>query len=85
LVIPKDADQNNLVEVILNEFSGKTSAKDKAILKTSVKNLQKDGADAILLACTEFPIILKQQDLNIPLIDCNEVYAQKTAQLSNDL
>ncbi|EKE14641.1 MAG: aspartate racemase [uncultured bacterium] len=85
LITPKDADQNNLIEVILNEFSGKTSAKDKEILKTVAKNLQKDGADAILLACTEFPMILKQQDLNIPLIDCNEVYAQKSAQLSNNL
>lgn len=85
LLIPKDADQNNMVEVILNEFSGKTSDKDKEKLKIAVRNLQKDGANAILLACTEFPMILKQKDVNIPLIDCNEIYAQKTAQLSSNL
>jgi len=85
LVVPKDTDQNNLIEVILNEFNGKTSIKDKEKLKTVVNNLQKDGVDAILLACTEFPMILKQRDVDLPLIDCNEIYAQKTGQLSSDL
>ena len=33
-----------------------------------------------MLACTELPMILKQRDVNIPLIDCNEIYAKKAAQ-----
>lgn len=84
LVIPNDTDQNDLIEVILNEFSGKTSSKDKEKLINVVKNLQKEKVDAVMLACTELPMILKQQDVNIPLIDCNEIYAQNIAQLSSN-
>lgn len=83
LVIPNEVDQNSVAEVILNEIGGRVTTKDTEKLKKVVRNLQKGGAAAIMLACTELPLVLKQRDVNIPLIDCNELYAQKTAQYSS--
>lgn len=82
LVAPNEADQNCVAEVILNEIGGSATTKDTEKLKKVVGNLQKNGADAIILACTELPLIIKQAEVGIPLIDCNALYTQEAAKLA---
>ncbi len=81
-IVPNQTDQRMIAEVILNEMGGISTDIDKTNMKRIVTHLQKAGANAILLACTELPLILKQSDCSIPIIDCNEIYARHTAQLS---
>ncbi len=85
LIAPLEENQNSVEEIILNIIGGNITTKDTEMLKKVIGNLQKDGADAIILACTELPVVLKQQDLNIPLIDVNELYIQKTVKLSSKI
>lgn len=82
-LIPEQSDQKNVEEVIISELGGRTTIKETKKLKNIVEKLQKVGAEAILLACTELPLVIKQQDVNIPLIDCNELYAVEAAKLSS--
>ena len=84
LVAPNKADQNSMAEVILNIIGGRVTAKDIEKLKKVVGNLKKSGADAIMLACTELPPVLKQADIDLPLIDCNELYAKAAAKRSSN-
>jgi len=84
LIRPDQTDQDIIEEVILDEYSGKTNAENTEKIKKVAKKLYKNGAEAVMLACTELPLILKQKDIDIPLIDCNEIYAQKAAQLSSE-
>jgi aspartate racemase len=83
LIKPNSEDQKVVEQVILSENAGKVSDSDKARLITVMEALQKDGAEAILLACTELPLFIKQADTSIPLIDSNELYAIETARLSS--
>ncbi len=85
LIKPDQTDQNIVESVILDEYSGKTSVKNTEKVKTVTEKLYKNGVDAVLLACTELPLILKQKDVNFPLIDCNEIYALKAAELSSNI
>lgn len=39
------------------------------LLITASQNLVDKGAEAIIAGCTEIPLVLKQSDLNLPLID----------------
>ncbi len=84
LVTPNEIDQNSVEEVILNEIGGTSGIKDTEKLKKVIDNVQKAGAEAILLACTELPLVIKQQDVSMPLIDCNELYIQKAAKFSSN-
>lgn len=83
LIKPNQTDQYIVEGVILDEYSGKTNPENTEKIKKVAKKLHKNGAETVMLACTELPLILKQKDIDIPLIDCTEIYAQKTAQYSS--
>lgn len=83
LIRPDKKDQIIIEKAILDEYSGGTNIKNVEKIRKIALKLHKNGADAILLACTELPLVIKQDDVDVPLINCNEVYAQKAAQLSS--
>jgi aspartate racemase len=82
LIKPGRADQEKLTKVIMNQLAGKITKEDKQELIIVVKNLQNQGAEVILVACTDLPMIMGQEDFKIPLIDCTQIYANETAKLS---
>lgn len=82
LLIPNEADQKNVEKIILNEIGGKASINDAIKLKNIISNFEKHGAESVLLACTELPLVIKQSEVGIPLIDCNALYAQGVAKLA---
>lgn len=83
-VVPNKIDQKNVGQVILNIIAGRTTKNDIIKLKRVAKHLKSSGVRAIMTACTELPLILKQSDIDIPLVNCNELYSQKIAQYSYD-
>lgn len=83
LIAPSASDQKVVEEVILNLIGGKGTVEDKQRISNVINNLQQEGANAILLACTELPLIIKPEDTNMTLIDCNEIYAVEAAKLAS--
>lgn len=82
-IVPNPTDQDVVEQVILDEYSGKSNAVSTEKIRGIAKKLINSGADAVLLACTELPLILKQKNIDVPLVNCNEIYAQKTAEFSS--
>ena len=69
-IIPGDDDIEYINYTIYEEFSKgiflpETKEKYLAIIDKLVKN----GAEGIILGCTEIPILLKQDDCDVPLFD----------------
>lgn len=44
-----------------------------------MQSLIDDGAQGIVLGCTEFPLMLKPQDLTVPIFDTTEIHALAAA------
>lgn len=84
LITPMKDDQKSVEKIILNVIGGNIATEDNEKLKKVIENLYKGGAEAVVLACTELPLVIEQQDVNIPLIDCNELYVQEAAKLSSN-
>ena len=82
LVKPTNEDQKKLTQVIMAQLAGKATKKEKEKLKEVIKNLNTRGAEAILIACTDLPPVIKQEDVDIHLIDCTQIYADETAKIS---
>lgn len=82
VLVPNKIDQKASEEIMLNVIGGKTQNDDKNKLISIIKNLRKKGAETILLACTELPLVIKQTDTDISLIDCNQLYVIEAAKLS---
>ncbi len=83
LLSPDEDNQNVVTEVIMTLLSGKASSRETQKLKNVVDILKRNGAEAILIACTDLPLVIKQADTAIPLINCTEIYANETARLSS--
>ncbi len=82
VISPNDADQKIVEQIILNIIGGEQTNEDKTNLLRFIEKMKAKGAESILLACTELPLLVKQTDATVPLIDFNELYAQEAAKQS---
>jgi len=80
LILPSQTDQNKLTQVILNILAGKKLDEDKEQMKAIIAKMKQGGAEAVVLACTDLPILLKQEDVDIPVFDTVEILAEATVQ-----
>lgn len=83
LIAPDEQNQQIVTEVIMTQLAGKASSNETEKLKTIVQILKDKGAEAILIACTDLPLVITQEDTDIPLVNCTEIYANETARLSS--
>jgi len=84
LISPNEQDQKIVTEVIMTQLAGKTTQKETDQLSQVVSRLKEQGVEAVMLACTDLPLVIAQKDTTTPLINCTETYANKAAQLSLD-
>lgn len=69
-VVPTDAEQDAIQRLVYEELSvGVFSDSAKAFFLEVVDSLAAQGAQAVILGCTEFPILLKDTQAPVPLID----------------
>jgi aspartate racemase len=67
-----------IAKVIHDVERGEILNSDKEKLKEIVKSLENRGADAVILGCTELPIVLKQEDCDTKLLDSTQILAEAT-------
>ena len=48
----------------------------------SAVNLEKAGAQGVILGCTEIGLLIQQQDTNLPVFDTTQIHATKAAMLA---
>lgn len=75
-IIPEQNDIDYINYTIYNEFSKNIfSAETKAGYLKIISKLKAQGAEGIIGGCTEIPILLKQDDLDIPLFDTAKIHS----------
>jgi aspartate racemase len=76
-IIPNPEDIEYINDAIYNEMSKVIflpERKEKFI--QIIKSLQQQGAQGIVLGCTEIPILIKQADVAIPVFDTTLIHVQ---------
>lgn len=69
-VVPADAEQDAIQRLIYQELSvGVFSENTRAFFLQVIESLSAKGAQAVILGCTEFPLLLKDTPASVPLID----------------
>jgi aspartate racemase len=80
VISPEEKDKEEVMKVIYTVKAGNLSEEVKGnILKIAQKLIDK-GAEAIIAGCTEIPLILKEGDVSVPLIDPTQVLAKAAVQ-----
>jgi len=75
-VVPESSDQATVHRMILGELGrGVVTAESKMALLDIARRLIDDGADAVILGCTELPLLVEESDLAIPILDTMRLHA----------
>ena len=77
VIIPEDADRQIIHDIIYNELCLgliKDDSRQKYI--NIINKLCANGAEGIILGCTEIPLLIKQSDVLIPVYDTTKIHAE---------
>jgi aspartate racemase len=76
--------QQEFMNLVYRIKAGDKRADIKAQLCTLASRLQKQGAQALIAACTEIPLFLRQEDISIPLFSATDLLVHKTIALARN-
>ena len=79
ILVPEEDVQNWVHEKILNELEHgivKNETK-KEFIAIVERMIEEHNIEAVILGCTEFPMIFKSEDLSIPLLNTVEIHVKK--------
>ena len=77
VLVPCAEDQEIIHKIIVEELvRGKILPQSKSAYLNIIKKLKQQGAQGVILGCTEIPLLIKQHDCDIPVIDTATIHAQ---------
>lgn len=80
VLIPDENDMELVNHVIYDELClGVISEKSKEEVLRIIAKLADQGAEGVILGCTEIGLLIKQEDTMIPLFDTAQIHAKKAA------
>ncbi|MEA5049511.1 MAG: aspartate/glutamate racemase family protein [Eubacteriales bacterium] len=83
VLIPEGEDIDLVNRVIFEELClGIVNDSSKREYLRIIRTMEKRGASALLLGCTELGLILSQNDVTLPLFDTTVIHAKKASDLS---
>ncbi len=72
-IVPDKEDQKRISNCIIKIINNQVKSNDKQFLLSVIEKLKKNGAEAILLACTELPSVIKQNDCSLSIMNTTEI------------
>ena len=69
VLAPDQASQKKVMDVINAVKAGQTGDDVKRMIVTQGEKLAARGAQAVIAGCTEIPLVLKDGDLSVPVVD----------------
>jgi aspartate racemase len=83
VLVPNAKDRDTVHQIIYHELClGQIKAESRVAYQAIMKKLIADGAQGIILACTEIALLIGLQDASVPLFDTAFLHARKAAQLA---
>jgi len=80
-ITPSMEDQDYIVRVIFEELSiGKLVEESRKGYLDIMDKLVAQGAEGIVLGCTEIPLLIRQEDTEVKVFDTATVHAEKALQ-----
>ncbi|MDX8362580.1 aspartate/glutamate racemase family protein [Cytobacillus sp. IB215316] len=80
VIVPNERERNIIHDVIYNELClGKVRDESKRQYVEIIDKLIEQGAEGIILGCTEITMLIKEQDISVPVFDTTKIHAIKAA------
>ena len=81
VIIPKEDSRDIVHRIIYEELvNGIIRPDSRDVYMGVAKSLVRDGAECIVLGCTEIGLLLKQADVPVPVFDTTVIHAEGAAE-----
>ena len=82
-IIPVISEREYIHDAIYNEFAqGKFLESTKDVFLDIINNLKNQGAEGVILGCTEIPLLIKPKDVEIALFDTLRIHLKAAVNFS---
>lgn len=83
-IIPQQQKDRDFIEDTLrNELGrGMINPETKQAYLSIIQELIEQGAEGIILGCTEIPLLIKQEDVSVPIFDTTKIHAQAAVEFA---
>ncbi len=83
VVVPSQKERRIVHDIIYRELClGKIREESKDSFRKIITALEKQGAEAVILGCTEIALLIKQEDTGVPLYDTTAIHAKKAVEMA---
>ncbi|WP_298317216.1 aspartate/glutamate racemase family protein [uncultured Aquimarina sp.] len=83
VIIPDVDDREIIHRVIYKELVlGNIENNSRKVYKRIIKDLENKGAEGVILGCTEIPLLIKQDDVDIPIFNTTKIHAESAVEIA---
>ena len=83
VIIPNEKERIIIHKIIYDELcNGIISEESKNEYIKIINNLVLNGAEGIVLGCTEIPMLIKQEDVDIPIFDTTTIHSNSAVEFA---
>jgi len=82
VIVPDTQSQAKVMDAILAIKAGQRKGKTRKRIIEAANLLIEREAQALVLGCTDIPLVIKEGDLPVPIFDSNEVLAEATVRFA---
>lgn len=85
-IVPDEGDQQQVNTIIFAELvRGIMTDASRDVMLACVEQLRRMGADAVVLGCTEIPLLIQQHHTDVPLFDTTALHARRALDLATEV
>ena len=83
VLVPDEADMETVNDVIYQELClGEIRAESKEKFLAIIRRLESQGAEGVILGCTEIGLLVKQEDVELPVFDTTLIHGEKAVEMA---
>jgi len=84
-LVPDTNERRRINEIIFDELvNGRFTAESRRYFNEVIDRLKDQGCDAAVLACTEIPLLLTEDDSSLPTLDSTRILARAALRRATD-
>ena len=81
VLTPTEEERTEVHNIIYNELvHGQIKDASRETYKTIIKNLENQGAEGVILGCTEIPLLITATDVDITIFDTTKIHAESAVE-----
>ena len=83
VVVPDENERKQVHDIIYQELCrGEIKEESRVIYSQVIEKLSLQGAEAVILGCTEIALLIQQQHTDVPLFDTTAIHAEAAVRLA---